>query len=49
LLRLDDENPENPIVYYLGVDDYDENPHALTNRVGEILRLLEFLKISSPL
>lgn len=49
LLRIDDENPENPIVYYLGVDDYDENPHALTNRVGEILRLMEFLKISSPI
>lgn len=49
LLRLDDENSENPVIYYLDAGDYEEKPHELSNVNREALRLIEFFRISSPI
>lgn len=46
-IRLDDESPSNPLVYYLGVDDYDEEPRTLKGKDGQQLRLVEFFQMSS--
>lgn len=49
MIRLDDSKPENPVVYYLGEGEYEEEPGALPAGEGEALRLLELLRKSKPI
>lgn len=49
MIRLDDDKPENPVVYYLGEGAYDEEPRTFQAGNGEALRLLEFLQKSKPI
>lgn len=49
MIRLDDDRPENPLVYYLGEGEYEEEPRTFQNDDGETLRLLEFLQKSKPI
>lgn len=49
-IRLDDEELDNPIVYYLDAGDYEEDPHVLKQKGNEKqLRLVELFKEATPI
>lgn len=44
LIRLDDEQPDNPLVYYLDAEDYEEQPRVLTRSLTKTLAELPGVK-----
>ena len=44
LIRLDDEQPDNPLVYYLDAEEYEEAPRVLTRSLVNTLAELPGVK-----
>jgi hypothetical protein len=49
MIRLDDDQPDNPVIYYLEVEEYEEKPRIFPTVDGDYLRLLALLQKSKPI
>lgn len=49
MIRLDDDQPDNPVIYYLEVEGCEEEPRKFPIVDGRYLRLLGLLQKSKPI